>query len=77
MKKRIFSLLLALLMLVGIIPASFAAETEPAQVTPTVVFDYNCDSLTDKLITTLEFSKYPGHFFADSKTAGVEPGTIL
>ena len=77
MKKRVISLFLALLMLVGIVPASFATETASAEVTPTVVFDYNCDSLTDKLITTLKFSKYPTHFFADSKTAGVEPGTIL
>jgi len=78
MKARVLSFLLCAVILFSAIPVAVSAEeAAPEQATePTVVFDYNCDSLKDKL-TTLKFSKYPTHFFADSKTDGVEPGTIL
>ena len=76
MKKRGICLLLAAVMLLGMIPASFATETAPAKVEPKVIFDYNCDSLTGN-VATAKSNKYPAYYFADSKTAGVEPGTIV
>ena len=76
MKKRGVSFLLAAVMLLGMIPASFATETAPAKVEPKVIFDYNCDSLTGS-IATAKSNKAPAYYFADSKTAGVEAGTVV
>ena len=76
MKKRGICLLLAAVMLLGMIPASFATETAPAKVEPKVIFDYNCDSLTGS-IATAKSNKAPAYYFADSKTAGVEAGTVV
>ena len=76
MKKRLFSLLLAAVMLLGMIPASIATDTAAEKAEPKVVFDYNCDSLTGD-VAFARGNVFPACYFADSKTAGVEPGTIL
>ncbi len=76
MKKRGISLFLAAVMLLGMIPASFATETAAEKIEPKVIFDYNCDALNDG-VATAKSNKAPAYYFADSKTAGVESGTIL
>ena len=77
MKKRLFSLLLVAVMLLGTIPfAVYGTETVPEKAEPKVIFDYNCDSLADSVVA-VKSNKYPAYYFADSKTEGVKDGTIL
>ena len=80
MKKRGICLLLAALMLLGVIPGigfvSHATEATAEKVEPRMIFNYNCDSLTGD-VATAKSNKYPAYYFADSKTEGVEPGTIV
>jgi len=76
MKKRLSCLLLCAAMLLGIIPG-FAAPLSAAdeEMEEKVVFDYNCDSLTDPAIT-LSSNTPPFYYFADSQTEGVNEGTV-
>ncbi len=76
MKKRMLSLLLCALILFGTlngftVPLAAAGEL-PKE---TVVIDYNCDSLTDPQVT-VSSNNPPYCYFADSKTDGVEQGTV-
>jgi len=89
MKKRSISLLLALLMLVSAFPAlsmtAMAAEEttaaaeeakEPAEESPEkVILDYNCDSLTDKVLQ-LQENVYPNTYIMDSRKEEIEEGTL-
>ncbi len=89
MKKRSISLLLALLMLVSAFPAlsmtAMAAEEttaaaeetkEAAEESPEkVILDYNCDSLTDKVLQ-LQENVYPNTYIMDSRKEEIEEGTL-
>jgi len=63
-------------MLTGTLPGLCTITRAEETVTAETVFDYNCDSLTDPIVSA-KSNKAPAYYFADSKTEGVEPGTVL
>lgn len=77
MKKRIFSLLLAAVTMLGAVPG-FSLIPSAEAATETVILDNNCTSLPDS--TTGIKGNYPGYYFADVSNKNgisVPSGTIL
>jgi len=57
-------------------PAEKPENTVPEEAPPAkVLIDWNCDTL-DNSVVSLNGNKYPGYYFADSSTEGVEKGTV-